>query len=143
MAWLLDTNIVSEVWKPVPNSKVTHFLACCPGDQLYISIVAIAEFQHGANTVPDPIRQKVLTDWLTSVIRPMFQDRILAITEPVMLRWLMLVEQGRKTNHTFSQPDLFLAATALEHNLTLVTRNTKDFRRIADLQLFNPWTDTP
>ncbi len=143
MAWLLDTNIVSEVWKPAPNSKVLEFFTSCPADQIYLSIVAIAEFQHGAHTVSDPSRKVALSDWLTSVVRPMFQDRILAITEPIMLRWLNLVEQGRRTNHTYSQPDLFLAATALEHNLTLVTRNTKDFRKIADLQLFNPWTEAP
>ena len=55
-----------------------------------------------------------------------------------MLRWRVLVDQGRKTGHTFSQPDLIIAATALELDMTLVTRNVKDFSGL-NLTIVNPW----
>ena len=70
----------------------------------------------------------------------MFHGRVLQVTEDVMFKWRLLVEEGRKANHTFSQPDLLIAATAVQHGLTLVTRNTGDFTRIG-LPLFNPWSD--
>ena len=80
-----------------------------------------------------------LNDWLTNVLRPMFDDRVLAITEEIMLKWRLLVEEGRKTGHTFAQPDLMIAATALHHGLTVVSRNTGDFER-ANVPVLNPWT---
>jgi predicted nucleic acid-binding protein len=67
-----------------------------------------------------------------------FAGRVLPVTEDIMLRWRLLVDEGRKANHTFSQPDLIIAATALEHGLTLVTRNTADFAR-TPVQMINPW----
>ncbi len=71
-------------------------------------------------------------------MRPMFVQRVVAISEDVMLRWRLLVEQGRKSGHTFSQPDLIIAATALEHDMVLVTRNVKDFAGLS-LTILNPW----
>jgi predicted nucleic acid-binding protein len=59
-----------------------------------------------------------------------------------MLKWRLLVQEGRKTGHTFSQPDLIIAATAIEHGLTLVSRNTGDYER-ARVSILNPWLVTP
>jgi predicted nucleic acid-binding protein len=71
----------------------------------------------------------------------MFDRRVLPITEDVMLRWRLLVDEGRKAGHTYSQPDLIIAATALHHNLTLVTRDRGDFEK-ARVSVINPW-DAP
>jgi hypothetical protein len=68
----------------------------------------------------------------------MFTGRVLEVTEDIMLEWRLLVEEGRKINHTFSQPDLFIAAIALHHDLTIVTRNQKDFDKTR-VPIFNPW----
>lgn len=68
----------------------------------------------------------------------MFDDRVLPITEDIMLKWRLLVEGGRKKGHTFSQPDLIIAATALEYGLTVVSRDTNDFER-AGVPVLNPW----
>ena len=69
---------------------------------------------------------------------PWFGERILEVSERVLLRWRMLVWEGQKENYTYSQPDALLAATALEHNLGVVTRNSEDFER-AGIRLLNPW----
>lgn len=73
-------------------------------------------------------------------MRPMFQQRVLAVSEDVMLKWRLLVEDGRKVGHTFSQPDLLIGATALVHGLTVVLRDVADYAK-AGVPLFNPWTD--
>src|SRR5260221_28710 len=79
-----------------------------------------------------------LNDWLTHKVRPMFDQRILPVTEDVMFKWRLLVEDGRKAGHTFSQPDLIIAATALEHGLTIVSRDTTQYER-ARVPVLNPW----
>ena len=68
----------------------------------------------------------------------MFDGRVLEITEDIMLKWRLLVEEGRKTGHTFSQPDLMIAATAIHHGLTVVTRDRSDYDR-ARVPVTNPW----
>jgi hypothetical protein len=65
-------------------------------------------------------------------------ERVLQITEDIMLKWRLLVEEGRKTGHTFSQPDLIIAATAIHHGLTLVTRDRSDYDK-AGVPVLNPW----
>jgi hypothetical protein len=71
-------------------------------------------------------------------MRPMFDGRVLPITEDILLKWRLLVEDGRKTGHTFSQPDLMIAATALHHGLTVVTRDRSDYDK-ARVPVVNPW----
>lgn len=68
----------------------------------------------------------------------MFEQRVLPVSEDVFLKWRLLVEDGRKAGHTYSQPDLFIAATALHHGLTVVTRDTSEFER-ARVPVVNPW----
>ena len=79
-----------------------------------------------------------LEKWLSGKVRPMFTHRVLEITEDIMLRWRLLVEEGRQRGHTYSQPDLIIAATALHHGLALMTRNVGDFIGLG-VALFNPW----
>jgi toxin FitB len=68
----------------------------------------------------------------------MFNQRVLPITEEIMFKWRLLVEQGRKTGHTFSQPDLIIAATAIHHGLTVVTRDRGEYDK-ARARVLNPW----
>jgi toxin FitB len=138
MAWLLDTNILSELRRPKPEQKVVVFVAGCPLDQLYISAVTLAEIRFGIELVTKPNRRAELNDWLTNKIRPMFGERVLQVTEDIMLKWRLLVEEGRKAGHTFSQPDLIIAATAIYHGLTLVTRDRSDYDK-SRVPVLNPW----
>ena len=138
MAWLLDTNILSELRRLKPEQKVVAFVANCPLDQLYISSVSFAEIRFGIELVSEPNRRADLNDWLANRVRPMFGERVLQITEDIMLKWRLLVEEGRKVGHTFSQPDLIIAATAIHHGLTLVTRDRGDYDK-AQVPVINPW----
>ncbi|MGJ0511624.1 type II toxin-antitoxin system VapC family toxin [Methylocystis sp.] len=136
--WLLDTNVLSELRRPRPNAKVVAFVAAQPLDRLYVSVVTFAEIRFGIELVTDPARRGELQDWLTLKVRPLFTQRTLPVSEDVMLKWRLLVEEGRKTRYTFSQPDLIIAATALLHGLTVVTRDTGDFEK-ARTPVVNPW----
>jgi predicted nucleic acid-binding protein len=139
MAWLLDTNILSEIRRPRPEPKVPAFIASKPVGELYISSVTLAELRFGIELLrQDSTRRAELTQWLTHTIRPMFNDRVLPVTEDIMFRWRVLMEDGRKTGHTFSQPDLIIAATALHYGLTVVTRDRSDFDK-ARVPVFNLW----
>jgi predicted nucleic acid-binding protein len=140
--WLLDTNILSELRKPNPEPKVVAFVQSQPMDLLFVSAVTFAEIRFGIESVPDLTRRTELNGWLTHKIRPMFEGRVLPITEEIMVKWRVLVEEGRKAGHTYSQPDLIIAATGLHHGLTIVTRDTADYARTG-AAIFNPWVDHP
>jgi predicted nucleic acid-binding protein len=140
--WLLDTNILSELRRPRPQRKVLAFVAAQPLELLYVSSATFAEIRFGIERVADAGRRAALNDWLAHKVRPMFEQRVLAITEDIMFKWRLLVEDGRKAGHTFSQPDLIIAATALHHGLTVVSRDVSDYRK-AHASVLNPWTDPP
>jgi predicted nucleic acid-binding protein len=136
--WLLDTNVLSELRRPKPEPKVVAFVAAQSLDTLYVSSVAFAEIRFGIERVADAARRAELHDWLTNRVRPMFEQRVLAVSEDVMFKWRLLVESGRKARHTYSQPDLIIAATALHYGLTVATRDTSDFER-AGASVVDPW----
>jgi predicted nucleic acid-binding protein len=138
MAWLLDTNVLSELRRPRPEPRVVAFVADRPLEQLFVSSVTLAEIRFGIELLAEPNRRAELNEWLTHKVRPMFEHRVLQVTEDIMLKWRLLVEVGRKTGHVFSQPDLLIAATAIQHNLTVVTRDRSDFDK-AGVPVLNPW----
>jgi toxin FitB len=138
--WLLDTNVISELRRPRPSARVRAFVAAQPLDLLFVSKVTFAEIRYGIEKLGDANRRAELNDWLAHKVRPMFGQRVLEVSEDVTLKWRLLVEDGRKAGHTFSQPDLIIAATALQHGLTVVTRDTGDYA-LARVPLFDPWTD--
>lgn len=138
--WLLDTNVLSELRRPRPEKKVLAFIAAQPLDLLYISAVTLSEIRFGIELVRDLKRRSDLADWLTHKVRPMFERRVLPISEDVMFKWRLMVEEGRKSGHTFSQPDLIIAATGQHHGLTVVSRDTSEFAK-ARVPVLNPWVD--
>ena len=138
--WLLDTNILSELRRPKPEPNVVAFVTEQPLERLFVSTVTFAEIRFGIELLGDPHRRAELNDWLNHKLRPMFEQRTLAISEEVMFKWRLLVEAGRKAGHTFSQPDLIIAATALQHGLTVVSRDTAHYTR-AGVPVLNPWTN--
>jgi toxin FitB len=137
--WLLDTNILSELRRKRPEPRVVAFITAQPLEELYISAVTLAEIRFGIESLPDANRRAELTDWLTNKVRPMFEQRVLPISENIMFKWRLLVEEGRKVGHTFSQPDLIIAATGLQHGLTIVSRDTQEFL-MARASVLDPWS---
>lgn len=112
-AWLLSTNVLSELRRPKPAPKVMAFIATQSLESLHVSSVTFADIRFSIERVTDANRRAELDDWLINKVRPMFQQRVLPVTEDIMFRWRLLVEDGRKTGHTLSQPDLIIAATAV------------------------------
>ena len=136
--WLLDTNVISELRRPRPEPKVVAFVADKPLDLLFISSVTLAEIRFGIELVADAGKRAELNDWLAHKVRPMFEQRILSVSEDVLFKWRLLIEEGRKARHTYSQPDLFIAATALQNGLTIVSRDVDEFQQ-ARAPVVNPW----
>jgi predicted nucleic acid-binding protein len=138
--WLLDTNVLSELRRPKPDAKVVQFVTGQPLDLLYVSVVTLAEIRFGIELVKDVARRMDLNEWLDHNLRPMFEERVLDVTEDIMLKWRLLVEEGRRRGYTFSQPDLIIAASALHHGLTIVSRDTSEYER-AGVRVLNPFRD--
>lgn len=136
--WLLDTNVLSELRRKRPDQRVLAFLAARPIQRLYVSSVTLAEIRFGIEAASDPARRGELLDWLANRVRPMFEGRVLAVTEDVLLRWRVLVEEGRRAGKLGSQPDLLIAATALLSGATVVTRDVSGFAR-TQVSVVNPW----
>jgi len=138
MPWLSWTRISSR--NSAAPSPTLVSLPSSPNPLLNSSTsapVTTAEIRFGIE-IAQPERVDGLQRWLKTDVLPMFDGRILEITEDILFRWRLLVEDGRKVGRTFSQPDLFLAAVALEYSLVLVTRNVKDFTGLK-VSLHNPW----
>jgi predicted nucleic acid-binding protein len=138
VAWLLDTNVLSELRRPRPEPRVVEFMSRRAAVDLYISVVTLSEIRYGIERLPNTRQRDELHDWLTGYVRTTFFGRVLPIDEEVMLQWRVLMENGRKQGHTYSQPDLIIAATALRFRMTVATRDISDFER-AKVPFLNPW----
>jgi toxin FitB len=138
--WLLDTNIVSELRKPNCHPLVKQWSERQLPQSFYVSTVTFAEIRFGIERTNDEAFRQELTQWLNETLRPWFSDRILPVDEAVILKWRHMVEKGRKQGYTYSQPDLFIAATAALHDLCVATRNVIDFQK-SGVVVFNPFVD--
>lgn len=136
--FLLDTNIVSELVRAKPEPKVRQWVGSVDENLLYLSVLTLGEIRKGIATLADASRRVLLETWLDSDLVLRFADRILAVDRAVAERWGRLSAQAG-TKSPLPVIDGLLAATALHHNLTLVTRNTKDVIGTG-VPIFNPWT---
>jgi len=135
--FLLDTNIISELVRPKPEPKVTAWVGSIDENLLYLSVLTLGEIRKGVVSLKDAARRVALEAWLASDLVLRFAGRILVVDLPVADRWGRLNAQvGPKSQ--LPVIDGLLAATAMHHNLTLVTRNTKDVGGTG-VPLFNPW----
>ena len=137
--YLLDTNVISELRKPSCDPAVKAWSNNKPPESFFLSTITIAEIRFGIEQQSDlPFREELVA-WLDHTLRPWFANRILDVDEEVILEWRRMVAMGKRKGVTFSQPDLFIAATAKIHNLTVATRNVADFEQ-AGVAVVNPWT---
>ena len=118
--WLLDTNVVSELRRRRPDRGVKAWADAQDPEHLHLSTVTLAEIRYGIERQPDAGFRTELATWLDHEPRPWFAGRILPLSEDVILEWRRMVARVRERNVTFSQPDLFIAATAHLHALTVL-----------------------
>ena len=137
--WLLDTTVLSELRRKQPESAVIDFVAAQSLHQLHVSTVTFAEIRYGIELLDDAERRAALTHWLDHRLRPMFEGRVLPLCEETLLQWRLIIESGRRRGHTFSHPDVLIAASAARHGLTVVARDTADFEA-AGVEVCNPWS---
>ncbi|MDF2117588.1 type II toxin-antitoxin system VapC family toxin [Roseiarcaceae bacterium H3SJ34-1] len=140
MKMLLDTNVLSEVRRPGPDRKVLAWLDTIDEDRAFISVASIAELKRGIALMDDGRRREALSAWLAEDLPARFAGRILPIDSAIAARWGDLMAQARQSGFALSVMDGFFAATALDRELVLATRNTKDFAPLG-VPLLNPWTD--
>ena len=139
MSFLVDTNVVSEWVKPRPNPGVVAWLADTDEDQVFLSVVTLAELRHGIERIGAGRRQRQLSAWLENELPMRFEGRILSIDTAIADACGKLAARSEATGRPVEAMDAFLAATAQVHQLTLVTRNTAHFHSILKA-LLNPWT---
>lgn len=136
MKYLLDTNVLSELFKKHPEPKVSSWLKDADQDSLYLSVLTVGEIRKGIEKMEHGSRKTKLVQFLEKDIPIQFEERILPVDLKVAEAWGLLEAQA---NRPLPAVDAFLAATAITHNLTLVTRNTQDFS-FSRLKILNPWT---
>jgi toxin FitB len=131
--YLLDTNIISETRKSNRSQNVMEWLSAQELSLLYTSEVNMAELTE------DITKRHLLKQWIAETVRPWMQDRMLKVTEGVLLQWRILSAQMKK-NHRYSpETDMLITAVAAENDLIVVTRDQSPFV-MSGVSTFNPWT---
>ena len=136
--YLVDTNIPSEFTRQQPDARVADFIRRAGKENLFLSVMTVGEICKGIDLLPVSQKRSTLQDWLDIDVRSWFAGRILPVTETIAERWGHLAAAARKQGVTLAVVDGVIAATAIEHNLTVVTRNTKDYFGLG-VGLLNPW----
>jgi len=135
VSYLLDTNVLSELVRPRPDARVVRWFREVPGEALHLSVLTLGEIRSGIERLGPGARREKLRLWLETELPAWFEDRVLPVDAPVADRWgRLLAEAGRSVPAV----DGLLAATALHHELRLVTRNAEDFD-FPGLEVVNPW----
>jgi predicted nucleic acid-binding protein len=136
--WLLDANLVSETALSRPNRKVLAWIERQPEDLVAISMVTLAELQDGIISTADDRRRTQLTQWLERSVIPWLGERSLPVTLEILMKWLEIGRRLTRNGITRNSADLLIAATAEVHNLTVVSRNARDFAGTGVI-VYDPW----
>ena len=136
MSYLIDTNVISEMSKPRPGKSVINWIMSVPESSIFMSVVSIGEIVFGISKLHDKARKAKLSAWLDRLVYEGFEGRILEIDINVMRVWGTM---NASLPRSLPVQDTLIAATAMANNLTIATRNIRDFRDIGGLSLFNPW----
>jgi predicted nucleic acid-binding protein len=137
--FLLDTNIPSEMLRPRPDGSVEAWLKRQANETLFISVVTMGELRRGITLLTErSARRAELERMIHEKVPYWFRDRILPVTRTIAEQWGVLDGERQLAGRPLNIADGMIAATALEHGLTLATRNMKDFVGLG-LVLLNPW----
>jgi predicted nucleic acid-binding protein len=138
MSYLLDTCVLSEFTKRQPDRKVAQWVSTADELSLYMSVISIGEIQKGIVRLPDSPRKDDLTKWLQSELMPRFGNRLLVLDTSILLAWGALTARIEAAGKQMPAIDSLIAATALHHDLILVTRNQDGFV-LSQVRIVNPW----
>jgi toxin FitB len=136
--FLLDTNCISEVIRPRPEPRVVEWMEATDERLLYLSVLTLGEIRRGVAGLTQSRRRAQLESWLELALPARFADRILDVDAQVADRWGLLTADAKRKGRPLATVDALLAATALHHNLTLVSRNVADFAG-TPVAVLNPW----
>lgn len=140
MSYLLDTNVLSEVQRPRPDPQVLAWLDRVDEDRTYLSVVSVGEIARGVAQLDDGRRKVALQHWLELDLPARFGSRLIPVDRETAMIWGQLMAEARRAGRGLPVMDGWVAASAVRHGLTLVTRNVRDFAGI-ELGLLDPWTD--
>jgi toxin FitB len=135
--WLLDTNVLSETLRPVPNEQLMAWIGAADPEHLYVSVLTLGELHKGVLKLGPGRQRERLSNWLDTTLADWFGERVIAIDLAVADQWAqLLADAGRP----LPAIDSLLAATALHRELAIVTRNVRDFA-LPGVEVVNPWDD--
>jgi len=138
MNYLMDTCVLSEFTRRVPEEKIIEWVKSIDEDMLFVSTITIGEIKNGIESLPDSNRKNDLLVWLNDGVIGRFGQRILSLDTQTLLVWGGLRARTNKIGTKMALFDSLIAATALQNNLIVATRNTHDFIA-SGVQLINPW----
>ena len=136
--FLLDTNCISELVRPKPEPRVVDWMKAADEALLYLSVLTVGEIRKGVAGLPQGKRRTHLETWLALELQTRFAGRIVPIDAAIADRWGVIAAEAQRRGKPLSVIDGLLAATALHRNLTVVSRNARDFTA-AQVQVLNPW----
>lgn len=139
MRYLLDTCVVSELAKPSPDETVARWADAQVEERLYLGVLSLGELRSGIDRMPVGRKKTALQVWLEDDLKARFADRWLDIDAETAERWGVLSADAARIGVAMPIIDGLLAATALVHGMTFVTRNESDVRA-SNVLIFNPWT---
>ena len=140
MKYLLDTCVVSELVRPRPDPSVVAWVRNQQEEHLFLSVLTLGELRKGIQRLPDSHKRVRLENWLDADLKLRFAGRWLPVDEEVAERWGLVTADAVRRGAVVPVLDGLIAATALVHGMTVVTRNTADIHSTGVLFL-NPWED--
>lgn len=138
--FLLDTNVLSEFARSAvpPDPRVKQWIETARADALFASVLTLGEIRKGIEILPQSKKRTELEQWVSSDLNGWFGDNLLPVTRAISNRWGVLAAVSQKDGRPLGNIEGLLAATALEHNLTVATRNTRHFSELG-VDILNPW----
>lgn len=140
MAYLLDTCTISEMVAVKPNPKVLSWFESQNEKTLFLSIITVGEIEKGIYQLPASRKRTLLETWLFDELVPGFHGRVLEINRKLMTTWAKMIADLKTKGIIRPSFDSLIEATALHHQLILVTRNVKNFQD-SQVTILNPWED--
>jgi len=138
MAFLLDTNVVSEIVRPKPELNVLSWLEGQNPSELFLASMTIGELMRSARKIKEAPRREVYERWIEDDLTQQFDGRILSFDDKAARTWGRLMGDGDRKGLTPASADAQIAAVTIDHGMVLVTRNVKDFQQF-DIEIRNPW----